>query len=168
MTVDVSTVASITLVKRGLQTLLLGQAFRDAIEALATALGDGLTLPALRACTTAEKAALGELPMAELLGVQSDPTDDGAWSQSRAHIIAVRFYVGGSDEEAITEQTERYVLAARRMLSVDPGDEARLYPYVGGVVIPGREDYDPIVRTKSGDGTFVKVGTLELQVVTIG
>lgn len=162
-------VASVTQIKRGLQALLLGEVFGDALTELQIAFADGLPVVPLKSVSRAERKTLpAEMPYAEILAVQSVPLGAGALSsQSREHVIAIRFYVAGDDEELITDHVERYVLAARRMLSLDPGDEMRLFPFLGGTADPGDEDYDPIVGVKDTEATLVKAGTLELVVRTV-
>jgi hypothetical protein len=165
VTVTAAGLASVTAIKRGVKTLLEGQDFRDVLTELAAEAGDGLDVQPLRRVSRAERKILpAEMPYAEILAVRSIRTSDSAWSPARTHLLAIRFAVAGDDEETITDHVERYVLAARRLFSTDPGDEMRLFPYLGGSAQPEDEDYDPIAKWAGAEATLVKMGTIELVV----
>lgn len=162
----VAGVASITSAKRGLKSLLLGEAYQDALGRVAGEFADGLPMAPLATVTTAERRTLGTLPLAEIHGIVSVRLGDAEWSRSRLHTLAIRFYVGGSDEETITAQVERYVLAVRRLFE-DPNDQARLFPMMAGTVEVDDEDYDPIRTRDNVEPTLVKTATVTLYVRSV-
>ncbi|MEO8483329.1 MAG: hypothetical protein ABI634_14040 [Acidobacteriota bacterium] len=166
MTTSVAGVASITNAKRGLKALLLGEAYLQALAQVSGEFGDGLPMSPLATVRTTEKKTLETLPLAEIHGLSSVRLGDSQWSRSRLHTLAVRFYVGGSVEETITDQVERYVLAVRRMFE-GPGDEARLFPMMAGTVDVDDEDYDPIRVRENAEPTLVKTATVILLVRTV-
>lgn len=167
MTTAAPGVACITTCKRGIRALLEGEAFLQALAQVASEFADALPLPALATVTTSEKKTLGTLPLAEVHGLTSVRLGDAQWSRSRLHTIAIRFYVGGDDEEDITAQAERYVLAVRRMFEDEPDRQARLFPFVGGTVDVDTDDYDPIRQRQNAEPTLVKCATVVLLVRTV-
>lgn len=163
---SIAQIGSPTLAKRGIKALLLEGPFAEALATVTALHGDGLDMPPLRAVATAELRTLtAELPAAEILLINSVPTSPGG--SIYEHTLAVRFYVGGDDEQVITDQAERYVLACRHLFGFLPGREALVFPFVGGTVTPGTEDYDPTVQRKQAEASLVKVGAIELTVRTV-
>jgi hypothetical protein len=155
-----------SLIKQAIKAHLLDGAFDAALSFVNGELGDGLETPPLRSVKTAElKVLAAELPAAEVLLVQSRPVSPD--SPVYDHIIAIRFYVGGDNEETITAQCERYVLGARQLYNFQPGREAAIFPFAAGTVSVGTEDYDPTARLKAAEATLVKVGSIELIVRTV-
>lgn len=151
-----------TQVKRGLRAVLLEGPFAQTLAAVNAEHADGLVVPALRTVKRAELKQLAETPAIELVGVRTTPTSSDGFECE--HVVAVRVFVAGDDEEYITDVVERYLTAIDRVFNSAPGDEARLWPWLPGVVSTGEQDYDPVMQGKDLEPTLVKVGAIEVLV----
>lgn len=158
------TPATMTQCKRGIRAVLLDGPFSQVLADLNREMADGLVVPALRVVKRAELKQITDMPAAELVGVRTLPTSQDGFE--REHLVAMRFFVTGDDEELLTDLVERYVEAADRTFNLRPGDEARLWPWLPGVVSTGQHDYDPVMQHKDLDETLVKVGSIEVFVRT--
>lgn len=149
-------------VKGALKDLFTGPKYAAALQAATIQAGDGVPLPALERVYTANKDTREAYPCLELLGDVSQPNDDSS-VEDYEHRLELWFWVNGDDEELITAQLERYVLAARDMLRL-----ASLMPSVANVPVRvGREEFSPVGRAKAAPQTFLKVGVLEVFIGTL-
>lgn len=153
---------NIGAVKTALKAILLGPEYTDMLAQLAREFGDGIALPPLEAAFTADKVTLPAYPCVELIGDQTKSPDDSEAAESH-HRVEAWFWQCGDDEETITAQVERYVLALRRVLK-----NGSLMPYVGNfpILFPN-EAYAPVGRGKGTPQAFLKYGILEVLIGTV-
>lgn len=154
--------ADIGTVKAALKAMLLGPEYAAALADVERTFSDGITLSPPAAVFTTNKTQLPAYPAVELLAEKSRPTRNSGAAEY-GHVIEAWFWECGSDEETLTAQVERKVLAARRMLRL-----GSLMPYVANAPIEcGDEDFSPVGQGRSTPQPFLKVGVLQLLVETM-
>lgn len=151
-------------VKAAVKAVLLSSAFLVELNAIAEACADDipLGLPAADAVSTSERAHLASYPACEIVGDSSEPGDANQEAEEYAHRLALVWTAIDDDEERVTAQIERFVLASRRVFKNAVLAEV---PGIAPVQV-GREDFSPLGRREAA-GPFLKSGVLELTVPTI-
>jgi hypothetical protein len=159
-------------VTRALQAVLTGPEHEASLVAVEAEFADGFELPRPGVVHTSEKAVFGAYPAYEIVLVGSRRVSEDT-PLARTHEMDLYVTQVGDDEERLTSEIKRLVLAMRRLFEREERTGARLLmPFVGNVpAMPMDEDYTPVARPRDGTGashTFVKTGVIRLVVGTIG
>lgn len=143
--------------------LVEGSAYEDALQGVRDQFDDGIALERAAYVYTAERESLDGFPAIELFGFASEVVGAGQQNvQQYRHGVQLALHQLGDDTEVVTHQVLRHILALRRLfwarILEDVADSAPL--------IPGREDFEPVMREKDGAGPYQKTGTLQIWVPT--
>ncbi len=156
--------------KLAIKSLMLSDDFAETIVTVADQYPDDvppMDRPAV--VYTSEKQVLGSYPAVEILGMVTELVAQNETVSRYLHRLLLVLHLLGDDEETVTAQAERGIVAIRRTLRPpDAGGGVVLTDVLNsGPVLVGREDFEPIAREKpDGSSPFLKVATIEVTVPT--
>jgi hypothetical protein len=152
---------SITLAKRLVRDVLR-EGIPEVLARLDERFADGIVTPNEVTYYTEEHATLDQFPACELLGRASDPQGSNE-AQEYVHSLSVVWTLVGDDEATLVAQVERVILATRQLTYrtlLDPSLH-------GAPMVPGRESYSMLARTRGLSSPLVKAGAIDVSVRTL-
>lgn len=152
---------SITAVKVAIQELLLSLEFTAVLAELAA--GEAMAGPAV-VYRHERRMPPEQFPSVELLGIASTPQQPDSSVQAYNHTLDVLWTVAGDDEASLVRHAETLILATRRIsfrqtLMLPGGTAASM--------IPGPEEYGPLMQSTRTAQPLVKGARIRLVVPTV-